>query len=66
MKKMTVAEAAAIIGATPSFIRIGLQRGLLPFGSAVRYTENGKYTYHIVPVKVYEYMGLPVPDIYLP
>ena len=37
------------------FIRIGLQRGLLPFGTAVKLST--RYTYYISPKLFYEYIG---------
>lgn len=53
---MTVKEAAELLGKSQQFIRIGLQRGILPFGYAVK--MSGKYTYHISEFKVYEYLGI--------
>lgn len=54
---MTVTECAKLLDKSPQFVRIGLQRGLLPFGVAIRISGN-KYTYHIADQKVYEYLGL--------
>lgn len=52
---MTVKEAAKMLGKSEQFIRIGLQRGILPFGYAVK--MSSKWTYHISDYKVYEYLG---------
>lgn len=52
---MSVAECAKLLGKSQQFIRIGLQRGLLPFGVAVK--MSSKWTYHISENKVYEYLG---------
>ena len=52
---MTIAEAAELLGKSKQFIRIGLQRGILPFGYAVK--MSSKYTYHISKNKLYEYLG---------
>lgn len=52
---MTVKEAAKILGKSEQFVRIGLQRGILPFGYAVQ--MSSKYTYHISEAKLYEYLG---------
>lgn len=52
---MTVVECAKLLNKSPQFVRIGLQRGILPFGYAVR--MSGRYTYHISANKVYEYLG---------
>lgn len=35
--------------------RIGLQKGILPFGYAIK--MSSKWTYHISEAKVYEYLG---------
>lgn len=55
-KKISVREAARCMGKSDQFVRIGLQRGLLPFGSAVPGTGE-KWTYYINPTKFREYVG---------
>lgn len=55
---MTILECAKLLEKSPQFVRIGLQRGILPFGYAVK--MSGKYTYHISRNKVYEYLGIEV------
>ena len=45
------------------FIRIGLQRGLLPIGNAVQ-NPGGTYTYYISPKLFEEYTGIKLPDYY--
>ena len=57
--KITIKEAAKILGKSEQFIRVGLQRGLLPFG--VAYKMSSKYSYYISPKKFYEYVGY-IPD----
>lgn len=52
---MRVAECAKLLGKSPQFVRVGLQRGILPFGFAIR--MSSKWTYHISEAKVYEYLG---------
>lgn len=54
---MTVLECAKLLDKSPQFVRIGLQRGILPFGYAIKLNGN-KYTYHISAAKVYEYLGI--------
>ena len=54
MKKITVAEAATAMGVSQQFIRIGLQRGILDFGYAVK--VSNRYTYHISPYKFNSYL----------
>lgn len=48
--------AAQLMGKSEQFVRIGLQRGLLPFGIAIK--MSSMWTYHISPQKFYEYMGI--------
>lgn len=48
--------AAQLMGKSEQFVRVGLQRGLLPFGIAVK--MSSMWTYHISPQKFYEYMGM--------
>lgn len=52
---MKVSEAAKLLGKSQQFVRIGLQRGILPFGYAVK--MSSKWTYHVSESKVYEYLG---------
>lgn len=53
--KLKVSEAAKALGKSEQFVRIGLQRGILPFRYAVK--MSSKWTYHISAHKVYEYLG---------
>ena len=55
MARMSVSEAAKVMECSPQMIRIGLQRGILPFGYAVK--MSCRYTYHISANKIYEYLG---------
>lgn len=52
---MTIKEAAKLLNKSEQFVRIGLQRGVLPFGVAVK--MSSKYTYHISKAKLEEYLG---------
>ena len=56
IKKISVKEAARCMGKSDQFVRIGLQRGLLPFGNAVPGTGNN-WNYYINPAKFREYVG---------
>jgi len=50
-----VSDAAKMLGKSEQFVRIGLQRGLLPIGTAVK--MSSKWTYHISPKLLKEYVG---------
>ena len=54
MKKISVAKAAQEMGVSKQFIRVGLQKGILEFGYAVK--MSNRYTYHISPEKFNNYM----------
>lgn len=56
VKKISVKDAARCMGKSDQFVRIGLQRGLLPFGNAVPGTGNN-WNYYINPTKFREYVG---------
>ena len=53
---MSVAEAAELMGVSKDYIRIGLQRELLPFGTAIK--MSNRYTYFISAKKFFEYLGV--------
>lgn len=55
---MKVEEVAKLLDTTPATIRIGLQKGVFPFGVAFKLSEHNKnYKYVIFPEKVKEYAG---------
>lgn len=54
---ISVLEAAKLMGKSPQFIRIGLQRKILPIGYAVQ-NEKGHYSYYISPKLFYEQTGI--------
>ncbi len=57
--------AAAVMGVTPSFIYIGLQRGLLPFGTAFKKKQGrgAKCSYYISPKLFMDYTGVTEAEI---
>ena len=59
IKKISVKEAARCMGTSDQFVRIGLQRGRLPFGNAGPGTGNN-WNYYINPTKFREYVGAEV------
>lgn len=50
-----VAEAARMMGVSPQFVRIGLQKGIFPFGCAVK--MSSEYTYYISRAKLMDFIG---------
>jgi hypothetical protein len=55
---MSVKEASEKMGVSPQFVRVGLQRGVLPFGVAVKLSS--RWTYYINPKQFNEYMRIRV------
>jgi len=55
-KHLSVVRAAEIMGKSQQFIRIGLQRNLLPFGTAIKMSSI--WTYYISPKRFCEYVGI--------
>ena len=55
-KKITVNQVAKLLNCSPLSIRIGLQRGELPFGTAIK--TSSKYTYIIYDKKLKEYVNI--------
>lgn len=56
-QRISVEQAAAIMGKSPQFIRLCLQDGSLPFGVANRRKGCKKYSYYISPKLFFEYVG---------
>jgi hypothetical protein len=54
-KKISVQAAADVLGKSAQYVRIGLQQGVLPIGSAVKLSSM--WTYHISPKLQYECAG---------
>ena len=56
-RSISVKQAAELMGKSEQFIRVGLQRGLLPFGTAMMLPDSTHYTYYISPKQFYDYVG---------
>lgn len=55
-RNISIKKAAATMAKSEQFVRLGLQRQILPFGSAIK--VSSKWTYYISPNKFYEYIGV--------
>ena len=55
---LTIKQVSRYMNKSEQFVRIGIQRGLLKFGVAIKLEGKTKYSYHISPNKFYEYMGI--------
>jgi hypothetical protein len=54
-QRITVSQAADLLNVSPQFIRVGLQNGTLPIGSAVK--MSSRWTYHISEHLLEQYTG---------
>lgn len=57
-QNISIEEVAKILGKTRQFVRIGIQRGILPFGVAMKMPNRKNYTYHIAPNAFYDYLKI--------
>ena len=57
LKNVPVDQAAKMLGKSRQFIRVSLQRGIAPFGFAVKLSGE-RFSYHISPKKLNEYIGI--------
>lgn len=57
MKPITVNDVAERLGKSPQYIRVCLQKGLLPFGVACKMPQSSTWSYVIFPQKFKEYVG---------
>ena len=55
-KSISIKQAAELLNKSQQFVRVGLQRGILNFGVAVKLST--KWTYHISKHKLFEYLGI--------
>lgn len=53
--RVSTEEAAKRMGVSPSYVRMGIRSGRLPFGTAV-HTGNKNWTYHIVRAAFERYL----------
>ena len=61
MKKITPDQVAYVMGCSAQFVRIGLQRGLLDIGDAVKMST--KWTYNISPAKLAARQGMTLNEL---
>ena len=57
MGKITTAEAAEILNASPQFVRVAMQRGVLNIGVAMQMPNSSHWTYNISPKLLEKYTG---------
>lgn len=60
-RAITPVEAAAIIGKSPQYVRVGLQQGVLNIGECVKMSSI--YTYSISPALLAARQGLTIEQL---
>lgn len=56
--RMSISETAKLMNVSEQFVRIGLQKGIFPWGYALK--MSSKWTYFISSVKFTEHTGIQV------
>lgn len=56
MSRISVEQAAAKMGVTPQFLRLGLRAGKFPFGTAVQ-MPGGRWSYYINATRFERYLA---------
>ena len=56
-RNVPISEIAKASGKDPQFIRIGLQKGILKFGYALRKDNSSEYNYYCPDKQVWEQLG---------
>ncbi|MGN0499361.1 MAG: hypothetical protein ACI4F6_09935 [Acutalibacteraceae bacterium] len=56
-RNVPIIEIAKASGKDPQYIRIGLQKGLLKFGYALRKDNSSEYNYYCPDKQVWEQLG---------
>jgi len=62
VETISIADASRIIRKNQDYIRVGLQQGRFPWGTAVKTSEK-QWSYNIIKKKFLEYAGLEVLDL---
>lgn len=57
-ERIKVVEAAAILHVSQQFVRVGMQQGVLPIGTAVK--MSSQWTYHISAKLLADYTGIDI------
>ena len=56
-RNVPVAEIAQAIGKSQQFVRIGIQQGILKFGTAIKINGSSEFTYYCPDKRVWEETG---------
>ena len=59
--KIKTAEAAAVMGCSPQFVRVGMQQGKLNIGDAIK--MSSVWTYNIIPAALAKRQGITLEEL---
>lgn len=62
--KITIQEAAKLLGKSTLFVRECMKRGTLPIGTAEKMPDSTKWTFSISPQALADYIGVSVRELY--
>ena len=61
--KISVLEAAKVMGKSSLFVYEAMRRGVLPIGEAMQMPGSSKWTYFISPPLLAQYLGVELKDL---
>lgn len=64
LRKITTAEAAAIMGKDPLFVREAMRQEKLPIGIAEKKEDSKRTTFFISPKLFADYLGITVAELW--
>lgn len=64
LRKITTAEAAALMQKDALFVRVAMQRDLLNIGVAMQLEGRQRWSYFISPQLLADYMGITVDELW--
>ena len=56
-RNVPIKEIAAAIGKDAQYVRVGLQQGILKFGTAIKIADSSEYSYYCSDKRVWEETG---------
>lgn len=59
--RIKTSEAAAIMGCSPQFVRVGMQQGKLNIGDAIK--MSSVWTYNIIPAALAKRQGMTLEEL---
>lgn len=61
-ERITIKRAAELLGLSQLSVRYGIEKGLLPIGTAIKTSEK-RTLFHVSPYLLSQYIGMPVEKV---